>query len=76
MNLEDLVSQAQQVCEKRGARLTRARAEVLKLLAQHDGAVGAYDLLAQLQKTDESAKPATIYRALDFFEQTRFCSQN
>ncbi|REL25312.1 transcriptional regulator Zur [Thalassotalea euphylliae] len=72
MNLDDLISQAQQVCEKRGARLTRARADVLKLLAQHDGAVGAYDLLAQLQKTDESAKPATIYRALDFLSKQGF----
>lgn len=72
MNLDTLVAQAQAVCEKRGARLTKTRAEVLKLLANHDGAIGAYDLLAELQKLDAAAKPATIYRALDFLSQQGF----
>jgi len=72
MNLDNLITKARQVCEKRGARLTTTRGEVLKLLAQHEGAVGAYDLLAQLQKLDPNAKPATIYRALDFLSQQGF----
>lgn len=72
MNLEDLIIQAQQVCEKRGARLTKTRGEVLKLLAKHNGAVGAYDLLAELQKLDPAAKPATIYRSLDFLSKQGF----
>lgn len=72
MNLDNLIAKAQGLCEKRGARLTKTRAEVLKLLAVHDGAVGAYDLLAELQKVDSAAKPATIYRALDFLSQQGF----
>ena len=72
MDIEQLVEQAQQVCKKRGARLTRTREQVLKLMAQIDGAIGAYDLLAQLQKTEPTAKPATIYRALDFLSSQGF----
>ena len=64
MNLDTLLAQAQQVCQKRGARLTKAREQVFLLLAQHDGAIGAYDLLAELQKSDPAAKPAVSYTHL------------
>ncbi|MFD2167249.1 zinc uptake transcriptional repressor Zur [Thalassotalea euphylliae] len=72
MDTSSLLEQAHQVCQKRGARLTRTREQVLGLLANHDGAVGAYDLLAELQKLDSAAKPATIYRALDFLSKQGF----
>jgi len=72
MNIQQLVEQAHSVCKKRGARLTPAREEVLKLLATNEGAIGAYDLLAKLQKIDPAAKPATIYRALDFLSSQGF----
>ncbi len=66
MTANKLLEQAQQVCQKRGARLTPAREQVFLLLAKQQGAIGAYDLLEQLKKVDTAAKPATIYRALDF----------
>ena len=66
MNVDKLLEQAKQACQTRGARFTHAREQVFKLLAKHQGAVGAYDLLDQLKTIDASAKPATIYRALDF----------
>lgn len=72
MSTESLLSQAKAACEKRGARLTPAREQVFKLLAQHEGAVGAYDLLDELKAIDPAAKPATIYRALDFLGQQGF----
>ncbi len=72
MSAENLLSQAQQVCQKKGARLTKAREQVFLLLAKHKGAVGAYDLLDELKKLDSSAKPATIYRALDFLSKQGF----
>ena len=62
----ELLQQAQQVCQKRGVRFTPTREHVFKLLANHKSAVGAYDLLEELKKLDSGAKPATIYRALDF----------
>ena len=66
MTPESLLLQAQRVCQKKGARFTKVREQVFLLLAHHEGAVGAYDLLAELKELDPAAKPATIYRALDF----------
>jgi len=72
MSTTNLLKQAQQVCQQRGARLTPAREQVFLLLSQYDGAVGAYDLLEELKKSDPAAKPATIYRALDFLSKQGF----
>jgi len=72
MSAESLLQQAQQVCQKKGARFTKVREQVFILLAQHEGAVGAYDLLDELKKIDAAAKPATIYRALDFLGKQGF----
>jgi Fur family zinc uptake transcriptional regulator len=41
-------------------------------MAENEGAIGAYDLLDKLQKIDPSAKPATVYRALDFLAKQGF----
>jgi Fur family zinc uptake transcriptional regulator len=72
MDAKSLLTKAQNVCSARGARLTPARAQVFLLLAEVDGAIGAYDLLEELKKEDPSAKPATIYRALDFLSKQGF----
>lgn len=72
MNAEQLLEQAKSVCLQRGARFTRIREQVFLLLTKHTGAVGAYDLLEELKAIDPAAKPATIYRALDFLNQQGF----
>jgi Fur family zinc uptake transcriptional regulator len=72
MNAEELLIQAKESCQKRGTRFTLAREQVFKLLTQHTGAVGAYDLLDELKLIDPAAKPATIYRALDFLGKQGF----
>lgn len=72
MNLEKLLEQAKQQCMRREARFTPTREQVFRLLAEKQGAIGAYDLLDELKKTDPAAKPATIYRALDFLNQQGF----
>ncbi len=72
MTPEKLLEQAKQTCQKRGARFTLTREQVFTLLSKHDGAIGAYDLLDQLKVLDPAAKPATIYRALDFLSQQGF----
>ena len=54
------------VCERRGARLTPLRRQVLTLVLDSPRPVGAYDLLAQLRIGRPRAAPPTIYRALDF----------
>ena len=72
MNNNQLLEQAKAVSQKRGARFTPAREQVFLLLCQQEGAIGAYDLLDELKATDPSAKPATIYRALDFLSNQGF----
>ena len=72
MSIEKLLVSAKAACEKRGARFTTAREQVFTLMAQHDGAIGAYDLLEQLKAKDPAAKPATVYRALDFLSKQGF----
>ncbi len=72
MSAQQLLLKAQSVCSKRGVRFTKLREQVFVLLAQHEGAVGAYELLDELKSLDAAAKPATIYRALDFLGQQGF----
>lgn len=72
MNIEKLLEQAKAYCLKREVRFTPTREQVFKLLADRNKAVGAYDLLDELKETDPAAKPATIYRALDFLSQQGF----
>ena len=61
-----LLSQAQQLCEQRGVRMTSHRSLVYRLLLEHKQAITAYDLLEQLKQIEPQAKPPTVYRALDF----------
>jgi len=64
--VSDAMATAERICAERGVRLTPNRRRVLELVWDTHHVVGAYDLLAELQKTDPSAKPPTVYRALDF----------
>lgn len=66
MDLDTQLSKARQYCEQKGARFTHLREKVYELLLSKQGAVGAYDLLDALRLTENSAKPATVYRTLDF----------
>lgn len=60
------VEKARNFCEGKGARFTHLREKVYALLLAKQGAVGAYELLDTLKLTETNAKPATIYRTLDF----------
>ncbi|WP_337842297.1 transcriptional repressor [Rheinheimera sp.] len=72
MSIESLVSRARHICEVNGARFTSIREKVFRLLADTHGGIGAYELLDQLKQTEPAAKPATIYRALDFLTEQGF----
>lgn len=67
-----LLTQAESLCLDRGVRLTTQRAEVLRLMAEQNGSISAYDLLDQLRLSEPQAKPPTIYRALDFLLEQGF----
>lgn len=72
MSIENLVSRARTICEQNGARFTAIREKVFRLMAESQGGQGAYDLLEQLKATEPAAKPATIYRALEFLTEQGF----
>lgn len=57
---------AERLCQERGERLTPIRKRVLELVLDWDGPVKAYDLLEALNPDTGTAKPPTVYRALDF----------
>lgn len=64
---------AEAICTREGARLTPLRRQVLELVWRSHEPIGAYDVLARLQRevqTDGTdgrpAAPPTVYRALDF----------
>ena len=65
-NIDLHVNKAKAFCEKKGARFTSLREKVYALLLQQEGAIGAYELLDSLRLTESGAKPATVYRTLDF----------
>jgi Fur family zinc uptake transcriptional regulator len=64
--IDNQVYKARQFCEDKGARFTLLREKLYGLLLEHEGAVGAYELLDTLKVTESNAKPATVYRTLDF----------
>ncbi|APX93075.1 transcriptional repressor [Halomonas sp. 1513] len=61
-----LIHQAEHQCQQRGVRFTPIRRRVLEMIASADGGLKAYDLLDKLAVEHASARPPTVYRALDF----------
>jgi Fur family zinc uptake transcriptional regulator len=61
------LAEAEALVVRQGQRMTRIRRKVLRLLLESEGPSKAYDLLANLDG-EGSAKPPTIYRALDFLQ--------
>jgi len=70
--IETALKTAAQLCTERGVQLTDIRKQVLELIWENHHAVKAYDLLERLKPLQSAAKPATIYRALDFLMEQGF----
>lgn len=62
------LSAARRVCESRQLRLTERRRQVLEILLESHQPLGAYDILAELNRTagKEQVAPPIVYRALEF----------
>lgn len=60
------IGTAEQLCQQRGVQLTPIRHKILELIWNSHKAIKAYDLLDMIRPDNDSAKPATVYRALDF----------
>lgn len=61
-----LMLEADALCLRKGLRLTPTRRRVLELIVERPGGAKAYDLLDALTAENPSARPPTIYRAIDF----------
>jgi Fur family transcriptional regulator, zinc uptake regulator len=64
--LNAALRKAEQLCLERGVQLTPIRYKILELIWESHQAAKAYDLLERIKPLQFSAKPATVYRALDF----------
>lgn len=66
------LADAEARCADEGQRLTAPRKRVLELLLSAPGPVKAYDIIGGFGAAGESAKPPTVYRALEFLERQGF----
>jgi Fur family transcriptional regulator, zinc uptake regulator len=57
---------ADEVCHKRGLKLTPLRRRVLELVWERHAPIGAYDVLEKLSLEGLGSAPPTVYRALNF----------
>lgn len=78
--VSEALSQADELCAKRGARMTELRRRVLNLIWDSHAPVGAYAIMDMLKREGRNAMPPTVYRALDFLQEQglihRFASLN
>ena len=64
--IDDVFAKAEEICLKYNLRFTNLRRKIFTIIVQNPQPSKAYDILDILQKENSSAKPATIYRTLDF----------
>lgn len=62
----DALAHAEDVCSKRGQKLTPVRRRVLEALLSSHRPLGAYDVIEHLARHVARPAPITVYRALDF----------
>ena len=67
-DVDAFLNEAETLVARQGQRMTKIRRKVLRLLVESSEPAKAYDLLANLDG-EGSAKPPTIYRALDFLQE-------
>lgn len=60
------LSDALELCKKKGLKLTNIRQQVLEIIWASHNPIGAYDVLQKLQDCGHKPAPPTAYRAIDF----------
>lgn len=70
--MHEIIDHAKKFCNKHKERLTKPRIEVLKIISKSTKPLGAYEILEELGKVIETPKPPTVYRAIEFWQQTGF----
>lgn len=66
-DVDAFLVEAEALTQRQGQRMTKIRRKVLRLLLESDAPAKAYDLLENLDG-EGSAKPPTVYRALEFLQ--------
>ena len=64
--LQQILAGAIAICEQKNVRFTKARQMIFELIVKAQVPVKAYDVLDSVKERDKSAKPPTVYRAIDF----------
>ncbi len=64
--LDEAMKKAVAICQHQGLQFTPLRKKVLQMVWQDHYPTKAYDILGKLNQRGASAKPPTVYRALDF----------
>ena len=67
--VSEAMAVADELCAKRGARMTELRRRVLNLIWDSHAPVGAYAIMDMLKREGRNAMPPTVYRALDFLQE-------
>ena len=67
--LSEALDAAEKICRRQGRRFTDMRKKVFELVWRQHKPVGAYQILDALQQQGRAAPP-TVYRALDFLQET------
>lgn len=70
--ISECVASMERVCADKGLRLTPNRRKVLEILLREHRALGAYQILEEMQKDGTAAQPPVAYRALDFLVEHGF----
>lgn len=67
-SLEAALRHAKSCCEKKGARLTPLRKQVLSIILAAERPIGAYEIMSELQEQSsrDRVAPPTVYRSLEF----------
>jgi Fur family zinc uptake transcriptional regulator len=63
---------AEATCAEKSLQFTKSRRRVLEILLSEHKAMGAYDILALLNREGVAAQPPVAYRALDFLVSNGF----
>ncbi len=67
--VEDALAGAEGLCADSGTRFTELRRRVLQEVWRGHDAVKAYDILERLGEPHRTAKPPSVYRALQFLQE-------
>ena len=68
--VQEAIQAARARCAELGVNLTPLRAQILELVWSRHGPIGAYDILERLKAGGRRAAPNTVYRALEFLQET------